>query len=207
MTIDSLKNILHHRRPRIIDDQNVIHAAVAVPLVTIDGEDHILFTVRSSKLRWQPGEISFPGGHCEAEDSSDAQAAIRECTEELGISAEAIELLGPLDCLVSAIGVRLHAVAVKLHTLDFYPSQEEVQEVFTVPLDVLRNMEPIEGRVEVGTKPMEGFPHHLLQDYKIDWKLRQSYGVYFYLYNDYVIWGLTGRVLKNFLDIYDGRIK
>ena len=45
-----------------------------------------------------------------------------------------IELLGNLDCLVSAIGVKLYAVAVRLHTSDLKPNSDEVGEVFTVPL-------------------------------------------------------------------------
>lgn len=200
----ALKDKLSHREPQIIDDQNVVYAAVTVPIVSMDGEDHILFTVRGKTLRRQPGEISFPGGHCEVDDKTGTDAAIRECSEELGIPVRSIELLGPLDCLVSAIGVRLHAVAVRLHTLDFHPSEHEVGEIFTVPLKELLAMEPIEARVEVATKPMEGFPFHLLRDYEIDWKTRQSYPVYFYPYKGYPIWGLTARVLKNFLDIYRG---
>ena len=87
-----------------------------------------VFTVRSHQLRRQPGEISFPGGHCESTDKTGADAAIRECSEELGIAIEQIKLLGPLDCLVSAIGVKLHAVVVRLHTSEFNPNNAEVGE-------------------------------------------------------------------------------
>ena len=47
---------------------------------------------------------------------------MRECSEELGINLDQIELLGNLDCLVSAIGVKLYAVAVRLHTSDLKPN-------------------------------------------------------------------------------------
>ena len=107
-----LSNFLEKREYTVLTDIDVITAAVAVPLLEIDGEDHIVFTVRSNKLRRQPGEISFPGGHCEPNDKSSAHAAMRECSEELGIDLDKIELLGNLDCLVSAIGVKLYAVAV-----------------------------------------------------------------------------------------------
>ena len=180
-----LSNFLEKREHTILTDIDVITAAVAVPLIEIDGEDHLVFTVRSNKLRRQPGEISFPGGHCEPNDKSGAHAAMRECSEELGIDLDKIELLGNLDCLVSAIGVKLYAVAVRLHTSDLKPNPDEVGEVFTVPLQYLLNMEPT-----------------VLEGYNIDWKIRQNYSVYFYPYEQYTIWGLTGRVLKNFLDIY-----
>ena len=190
-----LSNFLEKREYTVLTDIDVITAAVAVPLLEIDGEDHIVFTVRSNKLRCQPGEISFPGGHCEPNDKSSAHAAMRECSEELGIDLDKIELLGNLDCLVSAIGVKLYAVAVRLHTSDLKPNPDEVGEVFTVPLEYLLNMEPTVGH-------LEDFPFHLLEGYNIDWKIRQNYSVYFYPYEQYTIWGLTGRVLKNFLDIY-----
>ena len=128
--------------------------------------------------------------------------AIRECSEELGINLDQIELLGNLDCLVSAIGVKLYAVAVRLHTIDLKPNPDEVGEVFTVPLQYLLNMEPTVGHLDIATRPLKDFPFYLLEGYNIDWKIRQNYSVYFYPYEQYTIWGLTGRVLKNFLDIY-----
>lgn len=197
-----LSAYLNGREPQVTTDIDVITAAVAVPLLAIDGEDYVLFTVRSQTLRRQPGEISFPGGHCESTDKTGADAAIRECSEELGIDTNQIELLGSLDCLVSAIGVKLHAVVVRLHIDKFTPNPDEVGEIFTVPLSYLLTMEPTVGHLDIGTKPLRDFPFHLLEGYQIDWKIRQNYSVYFYPYEQYTIWGLTGRVLKNFLDLY-----
>ena len=197
-----LSAYLNGREPQVTTDIDVITAAVAVPLLEIDGEDHVLFTVRSQTLRRQPGEISFPGGHCESTDKTGADAAIRECSEELGIDTSQIELVGPLDCLVSAIGVKLHAVVVRLHNDEFTPNPDEVGEIFTVPLSYLLTMEPTVGHLDIGTKPLRDFPFHLLEGYQIDWKIRQNYSVYFYPYKQYTIWGLTGRVLKNFLNLY-----
>ena len=197
-----LSAYLNGREPQVTTDIDVITAAVAVPLLEIDGEDYVLFTVRSQTLRRQPGEISFPGGHCESTDKTGADAAIRECSEELGIDTSQIELVGPLDCLVSAIGVKLHAVVVRLHNDEFTPNPDEVGEIFTVPLSYLLTMEPTVGHLDIGTKPLRDFPFHLLEGYQIDWKIRQNYSVYFYPYKQYTIWGLTGRVLKNFLDLY-----
>ena len=54
-----LSNFLEKREHTVLTDIDVITAAVAVPLLEIDGEDHIVFTVHSNKLRRQPGEISF----------------------------------------------------------------------------------------------------------------------------------------------------
>lgn len=88
-----LSNFLEKREHTVLTDIDVITAAVAVPLLEIDGEDHVVFTVRSNKLRRQPGEISFPGGHCEPNDKSSAHAAMRECSEELGIDLDKLNYL------------------------------------------------------------------------------------------------------------------
>ena len=45
-----LSNFLEKREYTVLTDIDVITAAVAVPLLEIDGEDHIVFTVRSNKL-------------------------------------------------------------------------------------------------------------------------------------------------------------
>ena len=51
-----LSKFLEKREHTVLTDIDVIAAAVAVPLLEIDGEDHVVFTVRSNKLRRQPGE-------------------------------------------------------------------------------------------------------------------------------------------------------
>ena len=152
-----LTNFLEQREHTVLTDIDVITAAVAVPLLEIDGEDHVVFTVRSNTLRRQPGEISFPGGHCEPNDKSGAYAAMRECSEELGIGLDKIELLGNLDC-----------------TSQFKPNIDEVSEVFTVPLRYLLDMEPTVGHLDIATRPLRDFPFHLLEGYNIDWKIRQT---------------------------------
>ena len=162
-----LSNFLEKREHTVLTDIDVITAAVAVPLLEINGEDHVVFTVRSNKLRRQPGEISFPGGHCEPNDKSGAHAAMRECSEELGIDLDQIELLGNLDCLVSAIGVKLYAVAVRLQTSDLKPNPDEVGEVFTVPLQYLLEMKPTVGHLDIATRPLKDFPFHLLEGYNL----------------------------------------
>ncbi|GAE44688.1 hypothetical nudix hydrolase YeaB [Mesobacillus boroniphilus JCM 21738] len=42
--------------------EKFIKFAVLLPLVEVNGDVHILFEVRSLKMRRQPGEVCFPGG-------------------------------------------------------------------------------------------------------------------------------------------------
>lgn len=178
-------------------------AAVLVPLIWENNGLSMLFEVRSTHLTWQPGEICFPGGRIESEDSSFLSAAVRETTEELGIRAEQIDILGPLDELISPIGVRLHPFVgyIRDHQ-QINPNQGEVSEIFTVPLEFLLRVEPVVGHMERCTRPLADFPFELLPGYSEKWKSRKDYQVLFYEYNQHVIWGLTAQVLYNFLETY-----
>ncbi|MFN2355460.1 MAG: CoA pyrophosphatase, partial [Desulfopila sp.] len=123
--------------PGIMGREEYVVSAILVPLLCLDGEEHLLFEKRASHIR-QGGEICFPGGHFDAEQDTDyLQTALRETSEELGLQQSHIQLVGRLDTLVSPRGIivecflgALHGVDVTDLTLD----REEVDEVFTVPL-------------------------------------------------------------------------
>ncbi|WP_285716668.1 CoA pyrophosphatase [Pelosinus sp. IPA-1] len=177
-------------------------ASVLVPLVWDNGEISVLFEVRSTQLSWQPGEICFPGGRIENGDKNPLFAAVRETQEELALSKEDIQVLGPLEEILSPIGVRLHPYVGYLSPKQsITPNAGEVAEVFTVPLEYLINYDPIIGHMEMGTRPLEDFPFALVPGYSQEWRVRKKYQVLFYKYKEYVIWGLTAQVLKRFLDV------
>lgn len=177
-------------------------ASVLVPLVWDNGEIAVLFEVRSTQLSWQPGEICFPGGRIEKNDKSPLFAAVRETQEELALSKTDIQVLGPLEEILSPIGVRLHSYVGYLSPQQLItPNEGEVAEVFTVPLKFLINYDPIIGHMEMGTRPLEDFPFALVPGYSQEWRVRKNYQVLFYKYKEHVIWGLTAQVLKRFLDV------
>ena len=64
----------------------------SVPLVSVSGEVHLLYTRRALSLSSHSGQVSFPGGKEEAEDTDLVQTALRETEEELGIPASAVEV-------------------------------------------------------------------------------------------------------------------
>lgn len=194
---------LTNRGIKIQNEADYLAAAVVLPLVhQVDGLA-VLFEVRSGKLAWQPGDICFPGGRIEAVDGNPAAAAIRETGEELGIGPSRLKLLGELDCLVSPIGVVLYPfVGCIAEAERVIPNRDEVAEIFTVPLDYLLQHEPQVARMEVATRPLAGFPlEYLPEGYPQDWRQRSTYSVLFYRYRQYTIWGLTARVLYEFLNL------
>ncbi len=203
-----LAGALHGQSGKLANAEDYLQSAVTVPLLDIAGQPAILFEVRSGKLNRQPGEICFPGGRIESYDDNPLDAAVRETVEELGIGRDTVEVLGELDFLVSPIGVLIYPYAVYLSaTMPLSPNADEVAEVFTVPLEFLLEAKPRVASMEMATKPLAGFPFDMLPpDYPQGYRRRAKYPVLFYQYRDYVIWGLTARVLAGFLDICRSRL-
>lgn len=201
MIEEARKALLAHNARTTFENRDM-PAAVLLPLVEYEGRTQVLFEVRGHTLRRQPGEISFPGGRYEEDDPSPWEAAKRETCEELGITANQVEYLGTLDYYAAPIGVKVYPFVGKLHTLNFSLSETEVDDVFFVPLQDLLDMEPRTAVMQVATSPLENFPFEMLPNYEKGWKFRKNYEVYFYPYENRVIWGLTASILKNFLDIY-----
>ncbi len=113
-------------------------AAVLVPLVNRDAGLQVLLTQRSPDLPDHPGQISFPGGRMEPEDASAAHAALRETTEEIGLPAARVTVLGQLANYDTVTGYRVTPIVGWVEPpFDLTPDPIEVADVFEVPLAFL----------------------------------------------------------------------
>ncbi|MEY2625818.1 MAG: hypothetical protein RL412_1593 [Pseudomonadota bacterium] len=123
------------RRLRKFFPEHPTPAAVLVPLVDRGDDLGILLTVRSSELKHHAGQISFPGGRIEVDDTDPLCAALRETREEIGLSADRIEVAGYLPDHLVITGYRVTPVVGFVHP-DFtvVPDPTEVVEVFEMPL-------------------------------------------------------------------------
>ncbi|WP_243414739.1 NUDIX hydrolase [Sporosalibacterium faouarense] len=207
MDLNTIKNKIEGRNAKPL---NVVKKySVILPLVIVDGELHILYEVRSKNLNTQPGEISFPGGKVE-EGENYKEAAIRETCEELNICKDDIKVLGELDYIVSPYNFKLHiycGIIDNVDVNDIRCNKDEVDHIFTVPLNYFLRNNPMEYNIELETVIGEDFPYHLIQNGKeYNWR-KGLYPVFFYEYNNYVIWGMTARFTKNFIDILNGEVK
>ena len=175
-------------------------AAVLLPLVQTAKGLSILFEVRSPDLAWQPGDICFPGGHRDPDDANRAVTAGREMEEELGIGPGDYAIFGPLDYFYGYNGPVIYPfVGYISHPEHIKPGKSEVAEVFTIPVAELLRMKPQVGSLTIGTKPNTDFPFALLPNYPKEWRTREGYKIYCYSYQDELIWGITARILYNFL--------
>lgn len=115
-------------------------AAVLVPLCQIEGVPSMLYTIRSTKLRTNSGQISFPGGKTD-ENENPVQTALRETMEEIGLCRDKIDVWGQgptlpgrnYEMLITpVIGSVLD---IKEEDLKINPA--EVSEVFAVSVETL----------------------------------------------------------------------
>ncbi|SMP46516.1 NUDIX hydrolase [Anoxynatronum buryatiense] len=177
--------------------------AVMIPLIEVNGETHVLFEVRSFELESQPGEICFPGGKMEKGETP-SQTACRETMEELNLQPHQLKIIGSLPPLTTPFHFTIYPFCgVVQHTvfeeIDF--SKDEVDSIFTIPLETLLNQEPEEFSLEYDMKMDPLFPYHRIPNGdKYEWKAGH-YRVVFYYYQHYVIWGLTAKMLQYFLTV------
>jgi 8-oxo-dGTP pyrophosphatase MutT (NUDIX family) len=152
---------------------------VLVPLYVQGGQLHAVFTRRREDLRRHPGEISFPGGRQDDDETDLRITALREAEEEIGLPRAEVELVGALQptptiatnyAVYPFVGLIEPGKQWKL-------SAREVAEVLELSLDELR----------------AGYAQRRL--------LRR--GVPFrtdvYVVGDHLIWGATARMLGDLL--------
>ena len=111
-------------------------AAVLVPIIH-GAEPGILLTKRTTTLSSHAGQVAFPGGRIDPGEDALA-AALREANEEVGLSADLIEVTGRLPDYMTGTGFRITPI-VGLVAPGFVPvpSAAEVEEVFELPMSVL----------------------------------------------------------------------
>jgi len=180
--IDQIGNILSSRKRRVISHPPFSHAAVLVPLFKKDGDCHLLFTKRSEEVKYHKGEISFPGGVVDEEDSELISTALREAFEEIGLKESDVQIVGVLDDIVTITEfIVTPIVGLFPYPYPFKVSEVEIAELIEVPLLHLLD-ENCFGEMEITRGDRKEI-------------------VYAYQYGRHTIWGATARILKQFLDL------
>ena len=198
MFLNKLKN-----QPLFIGEETASRSAVLIPLVQVDGQWHILFEVRSLTMRKQPGDISFPGGRIDKADPTPLAAALRETQEELGIDPKTVTNVQPLSPYIASPTFVVYPFVgvIDYDQMIHGYNKEEVETVFTVPINWLLNYEPYMHLVSVEPTPGADFPFEKIMngtDYKWGTRVIEEW---FFDYEQYTIWGLTARILKHFIGV------
>jgi 8-oxo-dGTP pyrophosphatase MutT (NUDIX family) len=113
-------------------------AAVLVPIINRASGLTILLTQRTAHLRDHAGQVSFPGGRCEARDADAVATALREAQEEVGLDPARIEILGLLPEYRTGTGFAVTPVVGLVEPpLNLKLDDFEVAEAFEPPLAFL----------------------------------------------------------------------
>jgi len=186
------------------------NSVVLLLLIPVDGEYHIIFEKRASSIP-QGGEVCLPGGKCELNESLET-TAIRETTEELGISASSIQILGQLDTVIAPLGVIVDIFVgfSDISITDMQVNQKEVEKVFTVPLSYFENTTPEEYKVMIKVHPTyidENTNKEVVLLPSSELGVPEKYGhpwgklsnkVFVYKTEGEIIWGITARIVRDF---------
>lgn len=201
MNIERITQSLRNRSPEPLKPYN--YYSVMVPLIQQDDNFSVLFEVRSDALAMQPGEVCFPGGR-QDEGESPQECAVRETCEELCISQDKIKLIGPIDYLNAYSNFTIYPFVglidhQDIHNVPF--NHDEVQETFLVPLDFFLENEPLFFTFPVAPQIPNDFPYELINN-KGSYNWRQGKAIIpIYNFESRKIWGLTARIIHNFVQI------
>jgi 8-oxo-dGTP pyrophosphatase MutT (NUDIX family) len=161
------------------------------PLVILDDDalrEHLLalpeawegpVELRSAAVL-HPGQISFPGGQRDNQESP-LECALRECQEEIGQEPSQVLILGALGARRSSSDFHVQPVIGRIpNPIDLRPDPREVTSILSIPLRELLEESRWENREH--TTPERSYretPH--------------------FDHGDHTIWGLTGRFTTELL--------
>ena len=149
---------------------------LASVLVVIYGDDPIIvMTEKPKHMKFHAGEISFPGGKFDDSDSDLLETALRETSEEIGLTITRDQVIGQLDPVITLNSGFL--IFPFIATLDFLPTlsaNAEVEKIFHIHLESF-----------LKTAAKDPDPNHnLIQE------------MFTFEYQNQIVWGASARILK-----------
>lgn len=189
-----------NRKIKIIGEGHYKRYAVLAPIIKENDNIYLLFEKRSAALNHQPGEICFPGGKQEENESLE-ECAVRETVEELCIDSGQIKILGPGDIFVSPFNLIIYPYIGIISGYQGTFSTQEVAEIIKIPLEFFQNNEPEKYRNALINQPEENFPYDKIPGGdRYPWA-KGSYDILFYHYKEHIIWGLTARIVQSTVEL------
>ena len=156
-------------------------AGVLILLIQRGEALNVVLTQRTAHLHDHAGQISFPGGRYEPEDTDIVATALRESFEEIGTQSKQIHVIGSLPNYVTVTAYEITPVVATSPPQTFTCDPFEVADAFEVPL------------------------LHLLDDanWRRDSFLREGQRREYWAvpYKERYVWGATAGMLRTFREV------
>jgi 8-oxo-dGTP pyrophosphatase MutT (NUDIX family) len=138
-------------------------------------EPTIVMTEKPKHLKFHAGEISFPGGKFDKNDSDLLETALRETREEIGLKISNKQVIGQLNPVVTLnSGFTILPFVSIVEKITSLSANSEVENILHIPLESF-----------LKTMTDDPNPNHQ--------KIQEMYT---FEYQNKIIWGASARVLK-----------
>ena len=174
MFLNDLKSVLSTPiKPEIKSDTSYRLASV---LVVIYGESpKIIMTEKPKSMKFHAGEISFPGGKFDANDSDLLETALRETSEEIGLDISKDQVIGQLTPVMTLnSGFLILPFVSLLNEIPPLVANSEVENILHIPLNPF---------LKTAAKDTDS-SHNLIDE------------MYTFEYQSQIVWGASARILK-----------
>ena len=158
-------------------------AAVLILLHETSKDLNVIYCLRSNNLPTHAGEVAFPGGKKEEKDETLRDTALREAQEEVNLELKDVEVLGEISSVQSRFGLSVTPYIGILKTNTLIADGKEIEEVFSVPLNFIKNNMQKEQKSENWDNKKVFFP--------------------FFEFENKMVWGLTAYMTVEFLKLLD----
>ena len=118
------------------------HAAVLIA-ITDEADPKVLLTRRSAYLNNHAGEVSFPGGKRDPQDTSNIVVALREAYEETALNPFDVHLMGDLPMQKARNGMLVKPIVGLIPPqVKLIPQPTEIDRIFFASLQHLLEVTP-----------------------------------------------------------------
>ena len=179
ISLDDLKyNLSSTINPTISNPKKFKLASVLV--VIYCDEPTLIMTRKPKHMKFHAGEISFPGGKLDFNDSSLLETALRETHEEIGLFISKKQVIGQLEPVVTLnSGFLILPFVTIIDKIPTLYANSEVEEIFHIPLESFLKTESIDSS------------HSATEE------------MYTFEYQNQIVWGASARILKQIQNCLD----
>ena len=132
-------------------------------------------TEKPKHLKFHAGEISFPGGKLDDDDSDLLQTALRETSEEIGLEITKEQVIGQLEPVITLnSGFLILPFVAVIDAIPKLTANSEVEKIFHIEL------EPFLKTMANDPNPS----HNIIQE------------MYTFEYQNQIVWGASARILR-----------